>query len=338
MDNKANNPRNCATQAMALLRQNNLDPTPDNFTVFYSYYAGQSADLRMSMDALIEEYGRVTQPQCSEMHTAYISLDAEHQVLQATSNSIENEITKVVGAISESSTEAKQYNETLNEFSGDLEAPLSTEEIRSAVTRMANETRIMAEQNQRLHSQLSESTQQLTEMRYNLDEVRKASLQDPLTEIGNRKYFDNEIVRATKEAKESKEPLSFLMADIDHFKHFNDTHGHLIGDEVLRLVAKTLVENLKGRDIIARYGGEEFCIVLPKTSVKDAQRVADQLRSILSKKSVRRRRTNETLGTVTISIGVTQFKDNDDVETLISRADEALYDAKQTGRNKVVVH
>ena len=114
-----------------------------------------------------------------------------------------------------------------------------------------------------------------------------------MTEVGNRKYFNHEILRTTAEAREDGLPLSLLMVDIDHFKKFNDTYGHLIGDQVLRLVARTLVENLKGRDIIARYGGEEFVILLPHTRVQDAERVANQLRAGLATKQIKKRNSNE---------------------------------------------
>jgi diguanylate cyclase len=126
------------------------------------------------------------------------------------------------------------------------------------------------------------------------------------------------------------------MVDIDHFKKFNDAHGHLIGDQVLRLVARTLIENLKGRDIIARYGGEEFAIILPLTRVQDAERVANLLRANLSTKQIKKRGSNEVLGVITISIGAAEHKVGEDKEAWIGRADAALYKAKQTGRNKVV--
>ncbi|HBM90751.1 MAG TPA: hypothetical protein DD400_02585 [Rhodospirillaceae bacterium] len=330
------NSKDFAQQALEELSKSELKPTPDNFSVYYNYFSDSNPNLKMAINMLLEQYGKLNQTQCTELFLAHISLDAESKVLQTTTTSIEDEVKKMMGVLTKSASDTKQYNQTLDAFSGNLQSPDSVDQIRGAVSRVANETRIMAEQNQRLHAQLSQSTQQLTEMRYNLDEVRKASLMDPLTEVGNRKFFSNEIARVIEEAKESETPLSMLMADIDHFKNFNDTYGHLIGDEVLKLVARTLVENLKGRDIIARYGGEEFVILLPRTTVKDAIRVGDQLRSILSTKNVRRRRTNETLGVITISIGATQHLEGDTHDSFIARADAGLYKAKETGRNKVM--
>ncbi len=331
-----NNPELWAKQAMEHLRRDGLDPTPDNFAVYYAFYSDANPNLKMSMNVLLEQYGKLIQSQCTELFLAHLSLEAEHKMLQMTTSSIEDEIKRMMGVLSESATNASEYHEKLNDFSGTLQSSVSVDQIRAAVTRVASETHVMAEQNQRLQAQLAHSTQELTEMRYSLDEVRKASLIDPLTEVGNRKYFDNELARVIDEAQETGSPLSLLMADIDYFKKFNDTYGHLIGDEVLKLVAKTLVENLKGRDIIARYGGEEFVILLPQTTVQDAERVGNQLRNILATKQVRRRRTNETLGIVTISLGATQYVSKEETDSFIARADAALYDAKQTGRNKVI--
>lgn len=337
MTTESHTPDLWAQMAMSKLHGDNLDPTPDNFAVYYSFFSGSDPNLKMAMEALLEQYGSLNQAQCTELFLAHLSLEAENKVLQTTTSSIEEEITRVMGVLTKSAEDASNYKETLTDFSGTLNASKSLEQIREAVTRVATETHVMAQQNQRLQAQLAHSTQELTEMRYSLDEVRKASLVDPLTEVGNRKYFANELARVIEETDESGAPLSLLMIDIDHFKKFNDSFGHLIGDEVLKLVARTLVENLKGRDIIARYGGEEFVILLPQTCVNDAEKVANQLRNTLSTKQIKRRRTNETLGSVTISVGATRYMPKEDTDTFIARADAALYDAKQTGRNKVMV-
>ena len=321
---------------MQLIASHGLEPTPDNFAVFYAYKSNSNPNLTMSMEMLLQANEKLTQSQCTQLFLTHLSLEAENNVLQNATNKITDEINAVMDTITKASEDSSKYNETLTNFTGDLQSKDSLDQIREAVTKVANETRLMAEQNQRLHSQLSHSTEELTEMRYNLDEVRKASLIDPLTAIGNRKYFDLEVAKVTVEAAETNTPLSALMVDIDFFKKFNDTFGHLIGDEVLKLVAKTLVENLKGRDIIARYGGEEFIILLPQTNVEDAVYVANTLRETLATKQVKRRKTNETLGIVTISIGATQYKVGEETDSFINRADEALYEAKQTGRNKVI--
>lgn len=336
MSEDINNPNLWAQKTIDKITEFELDPTPDNFAVFYAYQSNSHPNLTMSFNMLISAEKKLTQAQVTQLFLTHLSLEAENNVLQNATTKITDEINAVMDTISKASDSSTEYNNTLNTFSDDLSSQDSLEQIREAVTNVATETRLMAEQNQRLHSQLSHSTEELTEMRYNLDEVRKASLSDPLTGIGNRKYFDIEAEKTIQDAKEHKAPLSALMVDIDFFKKFNDTFGHLIGDEVLKLVAKTLVENLKGRDIIARYGGEEFIILLPNTSASDATRVGNLLRETLATKQIRRRRTNETLGIITVSIGVTEYVVDEEIENLISRADKALYEAKETGRNKVV--
>lgn len=325
-----------AQEALARMQKDGLLPTPDNFSVYYTYFSNKNPNLRMSMDALLSQFGSLSQLQCTELFQAHLSLEAEHRVLNSTTTSIESELKRVMGALDQGASKAQKYDQSLHNFSGQLEEVAALDHIREAVNRVASETRVMAEQNQRLHVQLAQSTQQLTEVRYSLDQVRKESLIDPLTEVGNRKYFSNELARATIEAAEQNAPLSLLIADIDHFKKFNDNYGHLIGDQVLRLVARTMIENLKGRDIIARYGGEEFVILLPQTRVADAEKVGNQLRLSLGSKQIKRKNTNQSLGVITISIGATEYYPQEDLDGFIARADAALYDAKQTGRNKVV--
>ncbi len=138
------------------------------------------------------------------------------------------------------------------------------------------------------------------------------------------------------EALQERDDLCLLLMDIDHFKKFNDTFGHQVGDEVLKVVARTLKEGVKGRDTPARYGGEEFAVILPQTSLKNAVVVAEQIRTTLASRKLQNRKTGADYGFVTLSIGVSKYRFGESLEALIQRADEALYLGKNRGRNRVV--
>src|SRR5262249_3717295 len=137
-------------------------------------------------------------------------------------------------------------------------------------------------------------------------------------------------------ARESGEPVALLMCDIDHFKRFNDTWGHQTGDQVLRLVAECLAENVKGRDMVARFGGEEFAVVMRRTSLENATSIAEQIRDFVAGKKLVKQSTGEILGMITISIGVACSSAGETPVSLIQKADGCLYRAKNSGRNRVV--
>ncbi len=323
-------------QVIERLKRDGLAATPNNYAVYYYYYAGTNPRLKTEIDALADQNEVLTQSQCDEIFQNHLSVEVEHKILKETNVAIEEEISRVLSVIDKAASGTNQFTQSLDSFSGQLTESVSLDQIREAVTKVVTETRVISRQNEHLASQLAETTQQLTEMRQSLDQVHKESQIDPLTEVGNRKFFDKELAHTTAEARDNGWTLTLLMIDIDHFKKFNDAYGHLIGDQVLRLVAHTLVENLKGRDVIARFGGEEFVILLPQTKITDAEKVGNLLRSSLGTKQIKRRSTNETLGVITISIGATEYCPGEDMDSFVARADGALYKAKQTGRNKVV--
>lgn len=335
-DSGLSQPEQWAIKSLESLRRDGVRPNPNNYAIYYYYFAGTNPNLKMAIDMLLSQHGSLSQDNFTELYQAHLGIDAEQKMIRETSANVEAEVTRVLNVIDKTGRSSKEYTTNLDSFSGKLETSNSMDQIRDAVTRMAGETRAMAQQNERLSKQLAQTTQQLTEMRFNFDQAHKESQVDPLTEVGNRKYFDYELAFTTAEARDNGTTLTLLMIDIDHFKKFNDDHGHLVGDNVLRLVARTLVENLKGRDVIARYGGEEFVILLPQTELEDAEKVANLLRVSLSSKQIRKRNTNETLGVITISVGVAKYCAGEDMDSFVARADAGLYKAKQTGRNRVV--
>ncbi|MCF8001926.1 MAG: diguanylate cyclase [Halanaerobiales bacterium] len=152
---------------------------------------------------------------------------------------------------------------------------------------------------------------------------------DDLTGISNRKHFMEFLNKIFSMAKRHSQPLSLLMADLDNFKEINDTYGHFKGDECLREVAKILTENIRNEDLAARMGGDEFVVLLPQTQIKEAKKIANRI-----KKNVQAIDIKES-GSITISIGAAVIRQEDDIESFLKRADDALYKAKNNGRNRI---
>jgi diguanylate cyclase len=247
-----------------------------------------------------------------------------------------DEINQVVAMIKAAAGSASHYSENLNDASNKLSTSKDRDSLRSIVEALVATTNDMKNANQDLERRLTSSREEINRLNDDLAQIRTESLTDPLTALGNRKQFDEQLDITLAEASERNEPLSLMMVDIDHFKAFNDTWGHLTGDQVLRLVASSMKQNVKGRDIAVRYGGEEFAIILPNTVLRSAVTVAEHIRRAVMAKELMKRSTGQNLGRVTISVGVATWHRGDTAQSLIARADACLYAAKNSGRNRVI--
>ncbi len=325
-----------ARDALEWMTSRNIPPTPENFELIYAYIGVENSDLKRTVDGLIANGCKFDANVMSILHARYFRAGKENDAMAELGAKITAELDAVLKLLNTAGRDHSAFGSTLSKATGELgHTHVADGKIKALIDHVMHATRAMEARSKTLELQLQTSSTEVTVLRERLESVRRESLTDPLTGIPNRKAFDTELANSIERVNENGEPLSLLMCDIDHFKIFNDTWGHQTGDQVLRLVANCISENVKGRDSAARFGGEEFVVILPQTALSDAERLADQIRTKVESKKLVKKSTGDILGAITISIGVAQFDLRENATDFVRRADACLYAAKHGGRNRV---
>jgi len=319
--------------ALALLTNCRISPSPLNFRLGYDAVSGKDETLRATFGKISR--GSV-EPSQDDLWTLYQqTYEQDDQAVGNMRQELRRMITNVQSQFEHSGNDLSSYVQTLNQFAGVLDGSASPEKMAVEVDKVIQHTHSTEESQKQSALNLANIAAEVSSLRNELEQVRQESLTDALTGISNRKAFDTMLEQNILQHREEHAPFSLLLADIDHFKQFNDTYGHLVGDKVLRFVAASLKRCLKGNDVVARFGGEEFTAILPKTGLDSAAIVAEQIRQAVSAGSLKDKASQESYGRVTISIGVAQFVPDDLPNILIARADQALYLAKEQGRDRI---
>ncbi|MBV8700203.1 GGDEF domain-containing protein [Bradyrhizobium sp.] len=325
-----------AQVALGQIRSLRQNATPRNYEIWYVYATGYNPPLNKVVNETLARSGRLTDTDLEQIYESYLSQIKSPDRIDKVGAQVVGEIDDVMGILSEALGMSSNYDATLNGASQRLSGAQTLDQVKAIIETVGKSTRQMLDTNKVLEERLATSKSEISNLQHSLEAIRAESLTDPLTGLGNRKYFDGMIEMAVQTSLASNEPLSLLMFDIDHFKSFNDSYGHLTGDQVLRLVGQSLTQIMREQDITARYGGEEFAVVLPNTALRHALSLADQLRRTVMAKELKKKSTGEILGRVTISVGVSLLRPDDDTDALIERADACLYAAKRAGRNRVI--
>jgi diguanylate cyclase len=325
-----------AELALGQIRSLRQTAVPRNYEIWYIYATGYNSALNKIINETLARNGKLTEADLEQIYDTYLSHIKTTERIDKVGARVIGEIDDVMKLVSDALGVSAGYDASLSSATKQLSTAQNRDQVKTIVASLVKSTREMRETNKALEERLTLSKSEISNLQQSLEAIRAESLTDPLTGLGNRKYFDRSIDMAVQTALANGEPLSLLMFDIDHFKSFNDSYGHLTGDQVLRLVGMSLKQTIKGQDITARYGGEEFAVVLPNTALRQALTVADHIRRAVMSKELKKKSTGEILGRVTISVGVSMLKPGDDTDSLIERADACLYAAKRNGRNRVI--
>lgn len=320
-------------QALPLMSQHRVPTIPQNYAVWFDYISSHTGELRDELRAHIAKQDKFTPDLCRQIYEKYFldEIRAEVDGIQGAVREAVESVIRELGALGE---DVSHFSGVLDSCGEKLREDLSQEDIHKLVTHLARETRATRERSAQVEGSLQVMHHELGELRAQVRALSRDSQTDALTGVSNRRAFDKALDRLTTEAATSGQTLCLIMVDIDHFKAFNDSHGHMVGDQVLRVVAQEMQQCVKGRDMLARYGGEEFSVLLPATPIAGARMLAESIRVIIENQVIDGH-DGRRLESVTISLGVAQFVPGETPGDFLHRADECLYRSKQHGRNRV---
>ena len=306
---------------------------PRNYEIWYVYATGYNSPLNKIINETLARNGKLTEADLEQIYETYLSQIKTTDRIDKVGARVIGEIDDVMRLISDALGMSASYDESLSGATQKLSAAKNREQVKAIVETLVASTREMRETNKALEDRLTLSKSEISNLQQSLEAIRAESLTDPLTGLGNRKYFDRSIEMAVQNAQATGEPLSLLMFDIDHFKTINDRDGHPAGDQVIREVAVLLRDTLRHHDIPGRYGGDEFGVVLAGTDARGAPVIAERIRKRIESAVLEPRhrvRTTVSIGTAVLDRGDANHRD------WIARADRALYAAKGAGRNRAV--
>ncbi|WP_342110310.1 GGDEF domain-containing protein [Methylobacterium sp. SI9] len=326
-----------AKRAQDLIRDYGPAPTPRAYAVWYTYVSAEIPLLSDAVKRLTTQKGGLTEADIDALHETYLDGRRLANAAGEISTVVLSEIAAVTEILDLSLGSTAQYGESLRGLAQDLAQGLpSGARLGEIVATLASTTREVAVNNRVLEARMRETRSEIETLRETLEATRLESLTDALTGLANRKRFE-ETLKATMEAARLQAgPMSLIILDIDFFKRFNDQYGHLTGDQVLRLVAIVMREKAGKSAHLARFGGEEFGIVLPGADRAAARQVAETLRASVMGRELVKRSTGESLGKVTVSLGVAVLRPGDTLASLMERADLCMFAAKRGGRNRAV--
>jgi diguanylate cyclase len=324
-----------ARAAIEMMERAKVWPTALNFELWLHLVADPSGALALELRRLLSSGEQITDFVAEDLAHTFLPKVRLHDQIKDAGDQLSHELATVSQAIHSAQKTSAAYGQQLAGATQELSESMGADELKALVRGLASATDRAESQNRQLEHRLSESTAEVGRLRDHLVQVRRDATTDGLTNLANRKSFDEELERACAAADADGAAVQLAVLDIDHFKNFNDNWGHQTGDQVLRYVASVIGRVGAPPRFAARYGGEEFAMIFRGETSDQVERNLHEIREEVGSRRLKRRSTNEDLGAVTISAGFAARRAAEPASSLMERADRALYASKHAGRNRV---
>lgn len=324
-----------ARMAIEEMERHRIWPTAVNFELWINFLAAPESALGKEISRILDSGEAFTESMSEELAALYLPKARLNDQIRDAGDQLSRELASVSAAITSAKQSSEAYGQTLASASQSLSAGKDVASLEATVKTLASATQRVQRENQTLEKRLSESSNEVARLREHLEQVRREATTDGLTNLANRKAFDEELDRACEEADAQGHGICLALIDIDHFKGFNDTWGHQTGDQVIRYVASVIGRLGATPRVAARYGGEEFALIFPAEGISTARAALEEIREEIASRVLKRRSTNEDLGKITVSAGIAERAPHESAHSVMERADAALYASKRGGRNLV---
>jgi diguanylate cyclase len=323
-------------KAVPMMVKHNIVPNPLNYTLWYSYYSNVFPLLNKELDKAVKRYGTCP-PEIGESlylhHINHLDNDNEEQLAHFQQN-FSHLVNDLSDSLDHTAQQTNNYSHALMENVTELVTHDVDDTIAQVLDKLSANASAICSANEEFQGQLSAAQTEINKLKVELENSKREASTDPLTGLYNRRAFEA-IYNQYVENNRNHDDITMIMMDVDKFKVFKDTHGHLVGDQILKFIGQLLKKECKDPVVPVRLGGEEFAVMCPGAKLQQARNIAEKIRVKLASVPFTSKRTGEKIPAVTASFGVAQKRSDDSLTNIIERADEALYAAKDAGRNQV---
>jgi diguanylate cyclase len=309
-------------------------PTPEVYEVWFRFAEGNNPELKEQLEYAVKELKTVDRKRIEQLHHQFFARAELKDTNADLTNSLASEMGSFESMIQSQIAIGNDFDAAVSAAGENLQEKSDADEVRNLVETVVATSESMRRELGKLRSELESSLAKVDSLREEFQESQKNLLSDPLTGVGNRRLFDTLIRQSVEDGPDPRTYRLLMLIDLDNFKDINDTFGHAAGDEVLRFVAFEL-QQLAPDASITRYGGDEFAMFVDCDSPSRGEALANEMRDYFTKNQLTMKKTGNSLGTVTLSIGVSVLREHDTCDSWFGRADKLLYTAKSSGRNRV---
>lgn len=324
-------------QVIALMSQHDAPFNPMTYTVWYEYVAGHNGRLREALDRFVTSEPRLSQGTVERLYREHVA-SVDDKTMDRISRDFQQVMTHMATQVQRTGEQAGAFDSELSGLNQALTQP-DKADLQTRLQQALHRSQAMQNATTELREQVRISRTEIEKLRADLDRAREEVFVDSLTKVLNRKGLDlrlEQILSGTQPAQDA--PHGLVMLDIDHFKRINDQHGHLVGDQVLAAMGEVLRKVVTDpTHVVARYGGEEFAIVLPHTTLEKTAALAELVCRATRAMKLRKRNAHDVVLSVTVSAGATGHRPGESLHDWVARADAALYQSKQAGRDRVTL-